>query len=1162
VREVGEGVLPALGKLPGIGPDRQAPTIFHMPMKPMIPFLPSRFLPGWPQMGRRIASAACVVLIGSPISAREYHVSPGGADTDPGTAERPFRSISAAARIAHSGDVIYVHAGVYRERVNPPRGGASDRERIIYQAAPGERVVLKGSELVKGWRKRKHDTWEVTLPNDFFGDYNPYADVIGGEWYATPKDGFDRHTGAVYLNGAWLDEAREMEDVLAPAGGLPLWKAEVGAEDTTIRAQFPGLDPNEETVEINVRQSVFYPDQPGRNFITVRGFTMQQAATPWSGAMSEQVGLLGTHWSKGWIIEDNEISHSMNTGITLGRYDLGRHGIAMPPATAPGFVRSCELALRHGWSKDNIGSHVVRNNRISHCEKNGIHGSLGGIFSTIEGNTIHDIAVRGWIRGPDVAGLKLLASHDVLIRNNHIHRCSGVGGIWLDWMAQGTRVTSNLLHDNTQDLFMEVNHGPFLVDHNLFLSGNLLRDWSQGGAYAHNLINGTIEARTETRETPFFTPHSVEDMRLAAIRKTDFRFHNNLFAGGNGTAAFNTWAANLQAAGNVYLAGSNPCAGEGGAVVKPDFNPGLTLTRSPAGEWWLEMAVNPAWLSAQTRRTVTTALLGTAVVPSQAFEQPDGTPYLLDTDYSGAPRNAANPAPGPFEFTSGPTIRRKVWPRPTAPGGASSIQLLAPADRSVTYATPHGDEPRLAWRDPTRDPSKVLHYEVWLDGERVDQVPAGAFGAFPGGGDGDHDPLRPYGWLPDERLTYYTPALAHLPEGPHRWQIKAVDKDGQKRSSDGPSHFTIEAPKADTTVFVNHLGYLSDESKQVVADAAAGGSDFEVLDPAGRIVFSGVLQRGTGTFGDHLCGDFSGLREPGSYRIRVGAEHSLWFPVGPEARLNYEVFLRKFRHAYRRKRCGDTTVNLSGKPCHLEDARIAGGARHGIVGGWHASSDVRKIMRILQPGLEGLLDLKRIADPPWDTGTESILDEIKWGNRYIHAMQLGSGALAQHQFLWCGATDWGESLNRYTNNQPGDADDRVLPEESLVIDMVSQSRFIKNQTTIHRLYRDIDPEYARLCLEAATRCYDYFHKTWPVVTDYETTFCARPFMEPVTDLMPLAYGVRANLSMHLATGEPEYRQRAVDLADKIMALQEARHIADQDEVRGFFYRDSEHKRDL
>ena len=67
---------------------------------------------------------------------------------------------------------------------------------------------------------------------------------------------------------------------------------------------------------------------------------MRHAATPWSGAMSEQIGLIGTHWSKGWIIEDCVISHSMNTGITLGRYDLGKFGIAMPAATAPGFVES------------------------------------------------------------------------------------------------------------------------------------------------------------------------------------------------------------------------------------------------------------------------------------------------------------------------------------------------------------------------------------------------------------------------------------------------------------------------------------------------------------------------------------------------------------------------------------------------------------------------------------------------------------------------------------------------------------------------------------------------------------------------------------------------------------------------------------------------------
>ena len=32
--------------------------------------------------------------------------------------------------------------------------------------------------------------------------------------------------------------------------------------------------------------------------------------------------MIGTHWSKGWIIENNVISHSMNSGITLGCFEV------------------------------------------------------------------------------------------------------------------------------------------------------------------------------------------------------------------------------------------------------------------------------------------------------------------------------------------------------------------------------------------------------------------------------------------------------------------------------------------------------------------------------------------------------------------------------------------------------------------------------------------------------------------------------------------------------------------------------------------------------------------------------------------------------------------------------------------------------------------------
>ena len=83
-------------------------------------------------------------------SAREYHVAPTGSDKHPGTKEQPFKTISAAADVAQPGDIITVHEGVYRERVDPPRGGESDAKRITYQAAPGEKVTIEYAPLRDG----------------------------------------------------------------------------------------------------------------------------------------------------------------------------------------------------------------------------------------------------------------------------------------------------------------------------------------------------------------------------------------------------------------------------------------------------------------------------------------------------------------------------------------------------------------------------------------------------------------------------------------------------------------------------------------------------------------------------------------------------------------------------------------------------------------------------------------------------------------------------------------------------------------------------------------------------------------------------------------------------------------------------------------------------
>ena len=83
-----------------------------------------------------------VVLAATGMGA-ELHVAMQGDDSNRGTPRAPLRTVQRAATLAQPGDTITVHAGVYRKRINPPRGGTSDTQPIAYQAAPGERVEIK-----------------------------------------------------------------------------------------------------------------------------------------------------------------------------------------------------------------------------------------------------------------------------------------------------------------------------------------------------------------------------------------------------------------------------------------------------------------------------------------------------------------------------------------------------------------------------------------------------------------------------------------------------------------------------------------------------------------------------------------------------------------------------------------------------------------------------------------------------------------------------------------------------------------------------------------------------------------------------------------------------------------------------------------------------------
>ena len=238
-----------------------------------------------------------------------YWVDASAAPGGNGTRQHPFQTISAAAAIALAGDEVLVQPGIYREHVNPAAGGTVEAP-IVYRSAVPRAAVITGAERITGWKQHAANVWSVTIPDSFFGDDNPYTTKLGGDWFysETPL-----HTGEVYLNGKSMYEMQTVAQVEAACIQETSWDSPFSVyqwccthEDgqTTLYANFQGSDPNAENVEINVRRNCFYPQKTGINFITVSGFVIRQAATAWAPPTALQDGMIGPHWSKGWVIED------------------------------------------------------------------------------------------------------------------------------------------------------------------------------------------------------------------------------------------------------------------------------------------------------------------------------------------------------------------------------------------------------------------------------------------------------------------------------------------------------------------------------------------------------------------------------------------------------------------------------------------------------------------------------------------------------------------------------------------------------------------------------------------------------------------------------------------------------------------------------------------
>ncbi len=407
---------------------------------------------------------------------RVYHVAcahPHASDANPGTAARPFLTISRAAELLQPGEKVVVHAGVYRECVRPARGGESAARMIAYEAAPGEAVHVRGSrvwqpdvqpsadaglrvadaplppgvESETGTPVADVPVWMAALPAAWFVGYNPFLAanvfrekiVYGHKWTREEEQTFYQKRGMVFYRDAPLQQVYFARDLLTRDGAF--WVDEDGLH---LHFRLPGdAAPHGETLEVTVQEQVFAPAVLHLGYLRVSGFHFAHAA---DGIPVPQHGLVSASRGHHWIIEDCAIRWANAVGMDLGAQDW-----------------------KHGRYTPN-GHHIIRRNSVADCGISGI-GGVGSVDETlVEDNLIERIGGLNVERCFECAGLKFHLARGVLFRRNIFRHLSAAAGLWLDYANRHCRITENLFYNIATAagaVYIEVSHEENWVDHNV-----------------------------------------------------------------------------------------------------------------------------------------------------------------------------------------------------------------------------------------------------------------------------------------------------------------------------------------------------------------------------------------------------------------------------------------------------------------------------------------------------------------------------------------------------------------------------------------------------------------------------------------------------------------------------------------------------------------------
>jgi hypothetical protein len=434
---------------------------------------------------------------------------PKAGDKNRGTANAPFKTINAAAKIAKPGDTVLIREGVYRERVNPVNEGTASQP-ITYKGADGEAVCIRGSDVFKPkWRpvrgmkgvfrgdltnvKFGASAYKGICDKSLYGDYNPFHHNFYRSRYACVRP---ISVLAADLRKRIANLKKQLKTTQDSSGEGQVSKLErVRKQLAKAQEQYAGLS-NKKKMRFTQTNGMVFVD--GKPMLEVE--TMEELANVSATYLVSADGKdLLIHFSPSHLPPEKRLVE-----ITT------RHTVFSPLKRGLGHIHVKNLTIEHGanhmpsWGRQGWPQHGILSCRSGHhwiVEKCVIRyakgigidiGQEGG--SEIHGEFMDSLKKSSFSKGHDAnkkADKSKIGHH--IIKDNHIcdNGLCGLTGL----RHIGSRIIGNVIERNNRTGYVSDYWEMGAVKFHFFfdgvMEGNLIRDNDGHGIWIDNQWRGS-----------------------------------------------------------------------------------------------------------------------------------------------------------------------------------------------------------------------------------------------------------------------------------------------------------------------------------------------------------------------------------------------------------------------------------------------------------------------------------------------------------------------------------------------------------------------------------------------------------------------------------------------------------------------------------------------